>query len=365
MTCVLGKQIKYFVFSVATAVLLYPILLLIIVPVLIYRHVISVFARNEDPKLGPILTGMDALLAGYDPYEKPLVVLGPYIPFNEKLDRNHIIKVIQEKVINPRIYPNLTQKVVRKYGYNFWRDEDNFKVEDHVRYFDQEDPEKPITLGEFRVWAMENLSKMTFDQNKSPWEWILIPNLIDTNNPSVKSLAMMRINHCLMDGYSEILFSQKISTNPGNWTIPGQDFNSSSKHSKSLKQKLVDTLYFFVLVLTGPYHAIVELFFTNDNNEILETALQKSRESNETAWRIKEEEPRQVPKERLKALKQFHGVSMTALITTLVAMATGKYLQKRFGHCPKKMYMLSSFPLPDHPDAMCNHWLVDLLKNVF
>lgn len=87
-----------------------------------------------DPKIRQSLEGINATFAGHDPYHDPLIVLMPYFSISSQLDVPTVVKVLKEKVIEPNFYPELSQRIVRKYLYHFWCEVENFKVENHVRY---------------------------------------------------------------------------------------------------------------------------------------------------------------------------------------------------------------------------------------
>lgn len=138
----------------------------------------------------------------------------PYHSLANKLDVPTVVKVLQEKVIAPKIYPELTQRIIRKYGYHFWRSVDNFKVENHVRYLNPECPNMPVTRTELRDMLTNKVGKLPFDSTKSPWEILVVSNMIDDRDPEVKSVFILRVNHCLMDGYSIANFLNKVEFKP-------------------------------------------------------------------------------------------------------------------------------------------------------
>jgi len=164
---------------------------------------------KRNPKFGNTLDGISGGIAGQNPYLKPELVLIPYITLADKLDVPKVVEIIKEKIIKPGLYPELTQKIVRKYGYHFWHSVDNFKVEDYVHYLKPDCPNMPVTRQELRKLANGKLARLPFDPEKSPWEIMIVPHYLCDRDPEAKSVLIMKINHCLMDGYAIINFFSK------------------------------------------------------------------------------------------------------------------------------------------------------------
>lgn len=322
----------------------YPFLLFILIPTCWYREVVKYYVQ-KDPRIGQILEGINGVFAGHDPYINPLVVLVPYYPLAGKLDIPQVIKALTENIIKPGKFPELTQKIVRKFGYHFWYSiKDSFKVEDHVRYLKPECPNMPLTREELRNLTANKLGRLPFDPNRSPWEILVVPNYIDDRDPEVRSVVIQRVSHCLMDGYSIVNFMQSCASKP--WKMFGDDCLNKNQ---SKFEKLFECA---LLLCTGPYHFLKMFVFSNDRNDFVKNGCTID---NDEIW-LSQCTP-SVSAKRLKSVKNLHGVSMSSLITTLIAQAT--YNCMKSSGMPlntNRIHGMLSFPLPGHPGTLTNHW---------
>ncbi len=242
----------------------YPILFFVLLNYWIYKQLARRLAQ-KDSKTGEILEGLDGTLAGQEPYLDPLVVLMPYGYLANKLDLQTVLKFVQEKIIASKLYPQLTQKIVRKYGYHFWHSVDNFKLENHVRYLKPDCPNMPVTITELRDEVGNKLGNLPFDSTKSPWEILVVPNLIDDRDPEVKSVFILRVHHCLMDGLSIANFFQKLASKP--WQMLG---GVKVEEKPISPHKLVEVYKFVMLLFLGPYYFLKMFVFSNDNHQFVQ-----------------------------------------------------------------------------------------------
>lgn len=340
-------KLKCFIFYIPTAVITYLFLITVFLPFALYRYFIRKFVHWHDPTLGPMLSGPDALFCGPHPYSKPVNVMLPSIPLKQKVDRVTIVNFIESKLSAINDYPNLKQRIVKKYGYYFWKDVEKFSVADYVTHFNESDPEKPVTTSEFRQWAIKNAEKVTFNPNRSPWQFLLIENYVESDDPQVKSLAILKVNHCLMDGYSLAKFMQLLAKKP--WRIH-QEHSFTANFNESWIDKLKK---FFIFAIALPYESPLFLRRVKDENDIWDKPLRLN--DNQSIWHATRENPRPLSLIRLKAVKAHYNVSMASLILTLTSVAIAKHFKKQFGKLPEKMSTPCVIPAPQHPNAMENH----------
>lgn len=352
----ISSTAKFSVLSIFTAILVYPLLSFVLTPVLIYRYIISSIVQWWNPKYGPVLSGMDAVLACPEPYNTPLVIMSPYFPVSKKIkDKNQILQFLDHQIIKSNLFPNLKQRIVKKFGYFFWYNVDNFNLEDHVRYLHAERPDTPVTRNEIRHLCGHVLGRMSFDPSRSPWELILIPNFFDQNNPHLKSCIILRVNHCLMDGYSMLKFLQRGALSPWKASVEYK-MKSSRQNSWWENFMAISTILF-----TGPFHAINMLFLQNDKNPFLKDLLAENitKYKDGNAWSALESDPRKIDGETLKNIRSKYGVTVSSVLLALVVDGVIKFMRKRKGSMkgglPKQIYLQSTFPVP-HPDAMSNYW---------
>lgn len=349
------NTVKFMFLSILAACIVYPLVPLFFIPISIYRQVVKLLVQWWDPNYGPMLDGMDALQANPDPYGNPLIVLCPYFPVHQKIEnKKQILEYLNDKVIKPNLYPNLKQKIVKKFGYLFWYNVDNFNLEEHVRYLHPECPEKPMTHKEVRKATTYTLGRGQFDSNRSPWELVIVPNYFDENKPHLKSCILLRVNHCLMDGYSMLKFMQSGAKVPWKATVEKKMKEVESSSWENLKKM-------FLVVATGPYHVINMMFFQNDKNEFLNDLLSKNKDTytKGEVWNVKEETPKRVTKERLKIVRDKYNVGLNSLLVSLVVDGVIRFIRKREssmkGGVPNNIFLTMAAPIP-HPNVMSNYW---------
>lgn len=338
-------------------ILVYPLLVVLIVPLWVYQCLVQIFVKQTNPKISRILTGVSGVLAGRDPYSNPIMTLCPCCYFDCKLDLDHVIKTVNEKWINTPYYPELKQRLVYKFGFHFWENVDDFKVENHVRYLYPDNPDKIIRKSEVRGQELENVVMKSFDKRYSPWEIILIPNVFDPNNLEVRSALYFNMNHCLMDGQSIMHLFEAAGTTPHEH--PTAKTFLAKENKNRLSRNLVYLLKFLELVFTGPYHAI-QLLLSNDKNNFLEQTLSQSDRNKQEILIKSDNEPWRIKMDNLKALRQKHHVGMSALITTLVICGVIKFIRRKcndgFAKLPDNFVLQMVSPLPGHPKKLVNHW---------
>lgn len=278
----------------------------------------AVKQAQKDPKIGNVLNGIDGVLAGQDPYLDPLIVLMPYYSLAGKLDVPTVVKVLKEKVIEPKLYPELTQRIVRKYGYHFWYSVDNFQAENHVRYIEPKCPNMPITRTELRDMLGNKLGNLPFDSTKSPWEILVVSNILDDKDPEVKSVFILRVNHCLMDGYSIANFLKNLAVKP--WTMLGGE--TPDKRPKTTFQPL-EAYKFVKLLFLGPYHYLKMFVFTNDSHRFIKNTCKSDFKQIYNSQCTPA-----IHGSTLKAVKNGYGVTLSSLITTLWAHGTWKSMKR-------------------------------------
>lgn len=323
----------------------YPFLFVIFCTCWIYKRW-AVKMAQKDPKVGNILEGIDAVFAGHDPYNDPESVLMPLHSLAGKLDVPTVVKILKEKVIKPKLYPELTQRIVQKYGYYFWYAVDNFKVENHVRYIKPECPNMPITRTQLRDIVANQLGNLPFDSTKSPWEILVVPNMIDDRDPETKSVFILRVNHCLMDGYSIVNFTKKLAFKP--WKmLAGEQLEEKQNKMNTL----VEIYKFVMLLFTGPYHLLKMFAFSNDHHQFVQNTMKPEFEEiyNSQCTPL-------ISAKRLKSVKNAYGVGMSSLLATLGSQATWKSVKRSGTPVSSTIHGIFSVPLPGHKDILSNQW---------
>lgn len=350
------KYVKFVLLCTISASIVYPILFLVGIPVLIYYWLVQKFLLIFDPKCGEIFSGLSALVAGTDPFKKPFAVLCPYYLFSDKVDRKRVIQVLDEKIIKPNIYPELKQRLIRKFGYHVWQNYDSFSLENHVRYLYPDFPNKPVLKSELRGLVCEEVILAGFDKRFSPWKIVIVPNLFDPENPHVKSALLFHVNHGLMDGLSIAKFLQKTGK-PWDWPL-AQTFSAKAK--ENCGSNYLDKIFKLAeLLLTGPYYAI-KFSLSEDDNDFLTKALSTADLNNLENPVRKIGDFRYINFDQVKSIRSRLNVGTSSILTTVIAEGVAKYMKRKcqngFSKLPKSFIVLMVIPLPGHPDKLANRW---------
>lgn len=332
-------------------ILLYPILFAFFLPILFYRYVVTRLA-HLDPKVGKIVSGLGAIYLAHTPYTKPVTTIITYFTLTSKPEIDQVVRIFNERIFSKKletegryVYPELAQKIVPKYGYNFFHTVDDFDIRNHVRYLNPDDPEKLVTRTEITTEVMRDLGRLPFNPNQSPWETIVIPNLIDEGDRTVKGMLLFRCHHGLLDGFSFLKVMRKLGVREWKgetgFTLPPSSF-------------LEKCVQFLLVLLTGPYHLLNMSLFSGDRNEWVIRCIEEYTGS----IRLKLGNP--IPVERLKRVKNHFGVSLSSVIIGIMVGGVTKLMKKqRRDYCPSKIYVTMSYPFPGHPDdRLDNHWTV-------
>lgn len=346
------RTVKVLTFSVFFAFFIYPILFTIYVPILVYRLVVQYLVKKWDPKIFKMISGLSAVLVGQNPYSKPEFVLLAAFPLKSKVDRNQVIKVIHTKLLKYNQFPELSQKIVRKLGYNFWCKTDRkISAESHVRFLNSKCPEMPMTRNSALQHASRNLLIEQFPSDRSPWEIILVPNVFDETDPTNRSLVILRVHHCLMDGFSIIAFLKKCAVKP--W----KQYKTFQNIDRSKTSKWHNLLQMIELIITGPYLVLQQVLLSNDNSEFIKMVFSKQQQNKAMSIFVGKESPR-ISMERFQNVKKLHGVNVSSIMITMGMEAIAKFIRKRFDQVEKNMFLQMSHPVTAHPGGMTNHWCV-------
>lgn len=236
-------------------------------------------------------------------------------------------------------YPEFQQYISSWMGYTFWKNEENFSVDDHIslhtipkQYEDKSD----LILDNIT----ETFANKKFARGKSPWEMCFLSNYVKSGESM--TVLIFRFHHGMADGYS-IMFAAVEG-------ILGQSMTGMEiakpkyKRGYDLWKRLVyspwrflyDTGYLLKYVASGnttPWHC-------PDGRKQWTQLYGKSRE---------------IPVEKVKLIKEKTGVSFTSvLLACFSAAATKNFKMKGFGNV-KRFPVGIPLPLPGHPGKLENH----------
>ncbi|ODM94569.1 Cytochrome P450 4C1 [Orchesella cincta] len=328
----------------------YPLAIFIFVPVLSYRSIVERFLPKLDPRFGSALKGVAAVFSARDPYTNPLSVLLPYFYLDQTLDKNHLIKLFNERIVNLRnrngdpVYIQLRQKIVRKFGYNFWFNVTNFDLSEHIKYLNESDPEGLIKDSEMIDLTLQ-LSKRPFNSERSPWEILIIPRFQHENDSEIKSALIFRFHHCLADGFSILQIVLRLGEQPMHLSAK----ESTEKRTLTFMDKFISVIYNLRIFIEGPLEILKQTIFSIDSNQWL-TNVEKYYTGKFSAQEY------DISLSTLKKIKERNFCVATSLITMLV-QATGRTMKRQNVVGNKtKLYVAFPLPLPNRPDGMSNHF---------
>ncbi len=339
---------KLTILGILLALLIYPITLAIFIPILLYRSILIYLVKKWDPKVCQIMSGMSALIVGGNPYNKPDFVLMTAFPLKSQVDRRQVIDIINKQILTSSQFPELSQRIVKKFGYYFWyKTAKTISAADHVHYLNPKCQNEPVSRSHLLEVEGQKIARQPMPDDRSPWEIILIPNLIDELDPSNKSLAILKTHHCLMDGYAIKNFMKKAAVKP--W----KEEKHLAQIQKTSKWKRLQTL--LVLLATGPYHLINQAIFNNDNSDFMRMVFLDQQKRQDRQF-LKGKGSFRISMERLKNITRLHNANISSIIITLVMGATAQFIKKRLGKLERNMFLQMSYPVPGHPGKPTNHW---------
>ena len=116
-------------------------------------------------------------------------------------------KALQTKMVEARsdegveMYPRATRYVHAGYFHYYWAEEKNFDISDHVYEWGK----KIVTSEDELQEIISEISSrpLISSQNKSPWEYVIIPYRIENK---LRSAVLLRSHHCIADGLSYMYF---------------------------------------------------------------------------------------------------------------------------------------------------------------
>ncbi len=343
--------VKLTILAILSALLIYPIVLLIFIPISIYRAVINYLAKKWNPKVCQMISGLSAVMVSGNPYTKPEFVIMAAFPLKSKVDRDQVIDVINKQILTSNQFRELSQRIVQRFGYNFWCKTNRIiTAEDHVHYLNPKCPDEPLTRSQILGLEAQKIARHPFSSDRSPWDITLVPNLFDEVDSSNKSLVILRSHHCLMDGLSVRNFLKAAAVKP--W----KESKISQTNDKQIISKWQVLQKLLVLFTTGPYHMIRQALFSNDNSDFMKMVLlDQQKKPDQQVFKCKDPRPR-ISMDRLKNVRMLHNANVTSILITLAMGATTQFIKKRWGKVERNMYLQMAFPIAGHPGKPTNHW---------
>jgi hypothetical protein len=338
--------------------ILIPVILTALIPLVIYRRLLFYSAKYVNPRLGKMLTTRSSFLAADDFNTKPLVaevfpliLEGSPTPSIDKI-RNQF----QDRVLNLKClktgklcYPELRQTITRFMGYSFWKNVDDFKLEDYI-YTLPAFEHRPIEDSEI-TQKLAYFTTKPFPKNRAMWELILIPEYIPTPGSMPKSnyfVILFRQHHALADGYSKIKFLQQLSLNPLTPAVRDE--------RKQVPQisKFVKMLFYISLMIKLPYE-LADLIMNLSPNEVWDVERRSDGKPVKPHYSLMSDVTENIPLSLIKEIKDRHGVSFSAVVITATVYANELLMSPNLLRNQKDLMLAMPFPIGKHPEKLRNH----------
>lgn len=342
--------------------LLVPLTLLFIVPCLIYRELLSLYAKWWKPSLGKLLCGRSALAAIDDIYTQPLCTLLGVAVCSGDIDVNHLKADIVRRCVkckDPKtgqlLYPELQQYFSYFGGYLFWKWEKDFNIDDHVSVYEPSETREMSELDLINC-RVELISK-PYKKGVSPWEFVVMKNyhpryplMIEPDvkpedgdvSKGKKSVLIMRIHHGVTDGYS--LLKLWLNTMQAE-NMKLDDIPQPTFHRRDLLKTIVYNAWAAICV---PYYVTAQLMKTYDNNFFHPKGVTLVRKCSAAGVTL--------PASIVKEVREKNNCTFTAVLMAALAGGIRNYLITHGIPIPDKMHVTQPLPWPGHPEKLRNFW---------
>jgi len=371
---------------------LVPPFVVAIAPLYIYRlGVICLAKAFKRGDLVKIVGPRDGVVGLDDVTQKCLCMLNVLCVVDGTPDvpaiREHFMKNVMD--VEEESGGALGRKCYRKFkyyyeswmGYAFWKEEDNFRIERHVRLCEetegilasQNDSEGGVIGEDALMRVLGDLATKPFPPKMSPWELLIVRNyvpkapVVHTDYvPAVKDIPewmkydeesikkeegkqfviVCRSHHALCDGYSLMKLIMV------NWCGgPEESVPRAPVVRRSMWNKL---LIYTGIVLLSPYYHLKQFVFDVDRNK---WHISRNKLSREWLTIVSEK----VPTKAIKEIGALHGVSTSSVLLAGLGGALRRYLEGTGEDIPKVMNSLAPMPWQGHPmNGLVNHWYVSI-----
>lgn len=230
----ISKLAKFILVTVAFLVYLplVPFFIVLVSPFYLYRFFVTLLAKLFRPDIIGIVSTRDGVVGLDDVTQKCECVLNLLFVYTGEPDINLIRYVFQKRVMdikNPSGSGYSYEKFKYYYefwlGFAFWKQEDDFRLEKHIRFCEQTESkaseQNNSTTEEDFLKILGPLSTQIFPPKMSPWEILIVKNYVPTpgklhtdyvpnevimdengNDGGKKWAILLRVHHGISDGYS-------------------------------------------------------------------------------------------------------------------------------------------------------------------
>ena len=367
-----------FLFIISTVIfwLIFPFVYVLAIPLYLYRILVKYLARVLHPEWIGIMNLRDVFVSERMEGKKGLssVVTMATIQRGDP-DMDFIRKCFMEKVMLQPCKKSGSEEELLPYtkftyyydywcGFPFWKEEENFSLESHIRVW-EETGETETTEEDF-VAKMGPLTTRPFAKGMSPWEMLIIPNYIasvtppdpqfiedfvgnNNNNNDEKSekrfVIIFRFHHTLCDGFSMAkLFVQNFG---------GQPEENTPRAARKKPSVFTLMRYAVQTLLQLGYCHLKILVWDYDFNKWHIPTKELTGD-----WHTVMTEP--LPFNLAREVSKRTGTATTTVLFGAIAGGLRRYwksMGKTDKEIPKLMRALFPLPVSKHPlDGLVNHW---------
>jgi hypothetical protein len=336
------------VFFIAFLVL-FPISMTLCLPIYLIRFVVAMARKLFRPDLGKMITTRSAVIATDNPSKNPqwnlcvwLVLEGDF-DF-ERFRENFLSNIVYKKDAGGTLlHPEYQQFYKRWIGFLFWKWEEKFDIKEHMRYLfskDENCKSKPTSDEELKK-IIKDLTAKPFEQGKSPWEFLFLPNYLETGDSTPqKSVLIFRVHHGFCDGFTILWLLMKEVNN-----ISMENVAKPAELRKNIFLRILTAATFWI---RAPYDFLKLIVKSKDNNEWHLPEDQLQRPFN-TAF------TRRIPLDYIKSIKSSHNVSFTAVVMAALTGGLRQKMLEKGVKVPDYVTTAIAVPMPGHPTKLRNH----------
>jgi len=240
-------------------------------------------------------------------------------------------------------YPELQQSLYKFGGYFFWKDVDNFKIENHIiNHSNNSNASQRFGEDDVRK-TLEELANKTWRRNAPLWELICANNYCPKDELQQEqdpySVVFFRFHHVLCDG--QAIFTLFIK----NFL---QSKDSTFTKPMKLKRNLVSKI---IHLITFPYRgafAFVRIVMQSRDPYPWNVPFKKQ-------TKVLQSLPPSIPIQIVKDIKDKFNVSFSSVILAAITGAHRETIIKRNKNSvPRRLPCFSPFPLEEHSGKLRN-----------
>ncbi|OXA50038.1 O-acyltransferase WSD [Folsomia candida] len=286
--------------------------------------------------------------------------------FKGQLKKEMMIKCFEKSVTKqlPKtkalMYPELKRYLVKWLGFVFWKEDNEFSSENHIKYVDTTQFKGEILDEKVLSEIEKRLVQEPYLEKRSPWCINILQNYVpqeftqgvqdanknfvsvDSSNVEQYSVALFKVHHSFVDGFSilNLIMREFVDVPEGQLSMP-------SFPKRSLLRTLLINL---VLIFKGPYDTVSDCMMEHDTNPWY---LTRERVTNI----INSATSQRIPTQKIKSIAKANCASFTGVVVAAISGGIRRYMLERGEKVePKSMFTcLAPFPVQGHPDTLGNY----------